>query len=63
MNVRLRLFIMSFSAFTLGLYASSQFKFQIPIEPHRWAIMSFFFVFSLLAGSRNQEQKNNEPEP
>ena len=30
------LFFAMLSCFTLGLYASSQFKFDIPIEPHRW---------------------------
>jgi len=34
-------------AFTLGIYASSQFRFNHPIELHRWVITSLFFLFFL----------------
>jgi hypothetical protein len=43
--------------FTLGLYASSQFKFNTPIEPHRWAITSLVFVLCLIA-SNKKDSKN-----
>jgi hypothetical protein len=35
------------SAFTLGLYASSQFIFNQPIEIYRWVITSFCFLLFL----------------
>lgn len=35
--------------FTIGIYTASQFKFDTPIELHRWAITSFFFVVSLVS--------------
>jgi len=33
------------SAFTLGLYAASQLKFDTPVEIHKWLIASFLFMF------------------
>jgi len=35
------------SVFTIGLYASSQFKFSQEIEPYRWAMTFLCFVFFL----------------
>ena len=34
-------------AFRLGMYATSQFKFFEPIEPHRWAITSLVFIICI----------------
>ena len=50
--------VMSYiSIFTLGLYASSEFRFNTSIELHRWVITSFFFLFFLLLSS-----KDNKPQ-
>ena len=35
------------SMFTLGLYASSQFRFGQQIEMHRWFITAFCFVLCI----------------
>ena len=42
------------SAFTLGLYASSHFKFNTPIEPHRWAITSLVFIICIYGSNRKK---------
>jgi hypothetical protein len=45
--------------FTLGLYASSDFKFNSPIESYRWGITLFFTtVFIILTFNRkiNEQQ-------
>jgi hypothetical protein len=44
------LFFAMLSCFTLGLYAASEFKFGIPIEPYRWIMtillgLGFFGYF------------------
>jgi hypothetical protein len=38
-------------AFMLGAYFVSQFKFNTPIEAHRWLLTSFFFVMSLVGAN------------
>ncbi len=35
----------------LGVYATSQFKFNEPIEPHRWAITSLVFIICICASN------------
>ena len=43
--------------FTLGLYVSSHYKFNAPIESYRWGITLFFTtMFIILTFNR----KNNE---
>jgi hypothetical protein len=40
--------------FTLGLYTSSQFIFNKPVEPHRWLLTTLVTVFFLaLADEKN----------
>ena len=41
------------AAFTLGLYASSQFKFSQPIEWYRWVITILCFVL-FITPSKNK---------
>jgi len=41
-------------AFTLGLYVSSQFVFNNPVESHKWLITSLMFVFMIALS----EEKN-----
>jgi hypothetical protein len=43
-------------AFMLGAYFTSEFKFNVPIEGYRWALMSFFFVFYLTILNKNDEK-------
>ena len=38
-------------AVMLGGYIVSEFKFNTPIELHRWMITSFFFVMSLVGAA------------
>jgi hypothetical protein len=38
-------------AFMLGAYFVSQFKFNTPVELHRWLLTSFFFVMSLVGAN------------
>lgn len=42
------------NAFELGIYATSQFKFNEPIEPHRWAITSLVFIICICASNTKQ---------
>lgn len=42
------LFLAMLSCFILGLYASSTFKYNEPIEPHRWMMTSLFGLMFLL---------------
>jgi hypothetical protein len=40
--------------FALGLYASSQFKFGIPIDSHRWTLTIFFtLMFAILSSKED----------
>ena len=34
-------------AFVLGGYFTSQYKFNTPVEPFRWTLTTFFFLFFL----------------
>ncbi len=43
-------------AFVLGGYVTSQYKFNTPIEPYRWALTTFFFLFFLAQSIK--EEKN-----
>ena len=43
-------------AFMLGGYAVSQFKFDTPIEGHRWMITSFFFVMFIIQAFNTKEK-------
>jgi hypothetical protein len=43
--------------FTLGLYASSHYHFNIPIESYRWGITSLFTTMFIILTLRD---KNNE---
>lgn len=36
------LFLAMVSCFTIGLYAASEFKYNNPIEIHRWVMTSLF---------------------
>jgi hypothetical protein len=38
-------------AFMLGAYFVSQFKFNHPIETHRWMLTSFFLVMTLVGAN------------
>jgi hypothetical protein len=40
----LYLFASMLSFFVIGLYAASEFKFDKPIELHRWVLSSLFVV-------------------
>ena len=42
--------------FMLGGYAVSQFKFDTPIEGHRWMITSFFFVMFIIQAFNTKEK-------
>lgn len=44
-------------AFILGIYCDSQFKFNKPIEPHRWAITSLVMI-GFAGAAINQAQKD-----
>jgi hypothetical protein len=40
--------------FTLGLYASSQFKFKIPIDSYKWTLTIFFtLMFAILSSKED----------
>lgn len=41
----------------LGGYAVSEFKFNHPVEWHRWAITSFLCVMLLIGGYTKQQDK------
>jgi hypothetical protein len=59
MNKNLALFLSYVAAFTIGLYTSSQFKFNTPIEPYKWFITSFFWgMFSIISFIKNK--RNNK---
>ncbi len=42
------LFLFFAQSFMLGMYTASQFKFNSPIELHRWGLTLFFCIFSLV---------------
>jgi len=44
------------SMFILGLYASSQFKFGVPIEAYRWVLTSMFGLFFLLIALEKRDE-------
>jgi hypothetical protein len=41
------LFLAMVSCFNIGLYASSTFRYNEPIEPHRWIMTSMFGLMFL----------------
>jgi hypothetical protein len=43
--------------FTLGLYASSQFVFGVPIESHEWLKGILIFVLLLFLSEKTEEKK------
>ncbi len=43
------------SAFMLGAYATSEFKFNQPVESYRWVIGVFFFVFFVAMSNRKDK--------
>jgi hypothetical protein len=49
------IFLTYLQTFDLGLYCASEFKFNTPIEAHRWVITSFLFVM-LLIGVNNTKK-------
>lgn len=51
------LFLFFLSSLLIGAYATSQFRFNKPVEPHRWALTSFFGCFFLV--SFLKENKKN----
>ena len=51
------LFFFFLSSFMLGAYTTSQFKFDTPVEPYRWALTSFFGIFFLVAFLKENEKK------
>ena len=48
---RFLIFLSYLQAFMLGTYFVSEFRFNTPIELHRWMITSFFFVMSLVGAA------------
>lgn len=40
--------------FTLGIYATSQFKFDTPIDTSKWLITSFATIFLILNPIKNK---------
>jgi len=42
------LFLALLACFTIGLYASSEFRFGVPVEPHRWIMTTLFGIFFLV---------------
>ena len=44
------------SMFMIGAYATSQFKFDTPIEDYRWMITSFFFGFFVVSAFNTKER-------
>lgn len=42
------------SMFTLGLYASSQFKHGEPVADYRWLITLFCFITFIILSSKNK---------
>lgn len=42
------LFLAMLSCFTIGLYSASEFKYNNPIEIHRWIITSMFGLVFLV---------------
>ena len=51
------LFLFFICSLMLGAYATSQFKFNSPIEPHRWGFTIFFGIFFLVSFLN---KKNND---
>lgn len=47
-KVFISLFLTILSSFTIGLYASSMFKFNQPIDLHRWITTIIFGTMSLV---------------
>jgi hypothetical protein len=45
------IFVSYLQAFMLGGYFVSEFKFNHPVEAHRWMITSFFLVMSLIGAN------------
>lgn len=61
MNKNLTLLLSYIAAFTIGLYTSSQFKFNTPIEPYKWFITSFFWgMFSTISFIKNKRNNNEQ---
>jgi hypothetical protein len=44
------------SMFMIGAYATSQFKFDTPIEGYRWMMTGFFFLFFVVATFNTEEK-------
>jgi hypothetical protein len=53
---RFLIFLSYLQAFMLGAYFASQFKFNTPIEAHRWMLTSFFFVMTLVGAETNKKR-------
>jgi hypothetical protein len=50
------IFLSYLQAFMLGAYFVSQFKFNTPVEAHRWLLTSFFFVMSLVGAADTKKR-------
>lgn len=50
------IFLSYLQAFMLGTYFVSEFRFNTPIELHRWMITSFFFVMSLVGAADTKKR-------
>ena len=50
------IFLSYLQAFMLGTYFVSWFKFNHPVEFHRWVLTSFLFVMSLVAVANNKKE-------
>ena len=50
------IFLSYLQAFMLGMYFASEFKFNHPIEGHRWVITSVLFVMILIGVVNNKKQ-------
>ena len=50
------IFLSYLQAFMIGTYFASEFKFNHPIEAHRWLLTSFFFVMSLVGAADTKKR-------
>ncbi len=50
------LFLAMLDCFILGLYSASQFKYNEPIEPHRWIMTTIFGVMFLCLFFKNYSE-------
>jgi hypothetical protein len=57
------LFLVMVSCFTIGLYAASEFKYNEPIDLHRWIMTSIYglaFLGYFLTNCKNKQYETNK---